>query len=55
MARNYPTVSWISIALRNCMISRLLNFLLAPYRKFQAQRQLKKRIAELRKRDPFIY
>jgi hypothetical protein len=55
MAGNRRTVSRISTTLRNYMISQLLNFLLAPYRKFQAKRKLKKRIEELRKRDPFIY
>jgi len=29
--------------------------LLAPYRKYQQKRKLKKKIEELKKRDPFIY
>lgn len=37
------------------MLTRLINFLLSPYRKYQEKRRIKKRIAELRKRDPFIY
>jgi len=37
------------------MFKKILDFMLAPYRKFQDKRKLKKRIAELRKRDPFIY
>lgn len=37
------------------MLKRLINFLLSPYRKFQEKRRIKKRIEELRKRDPFIY
>jgi hypothetical protein len=37
------------------MFKKILDFILSPYRKFQDKRRLKKRIAELRKRDPFIY
>lgn len=37
------------------MLTRLVNFLLSPYRKYQEKRRIKKRIEELRKRDPFIY
>ena len=37
------------------MFKKLLNLLLAPYRHFQEKRRIKKRIEELRKRDPFIY
>jgi hypothetical protein len=37
------------------MFKKILNFILAPYHKYQDKRRLKKRIAELRKRDPFIY
>jgi hypothetical protein len=33
----------------------IINFLLSPWRKFQEHRALKKRIEEMRKRDPFIY
>lgn len=33
----------------------IIEFLLSPYRKWTAQRAYNKRIAELRKRDPFIY
>jgi hypothetical protein len=34
---------------------KILNWLLAPWRKLQDTRRLKKRLEELRKRDPFIY
>jgi len=37
------------------MFKRLFNFLLAPYRNYKEKQRVKKRIAELRKRDPFIY
>ncbi len=37
------------------MISKIIEFLLWPFRKFKEHRQFKKRMAELRKRDPFIY
>jgi hypothetical protein len=33
----------------------LIDLLLAPWRKFKERRALKKRMEELRKRDPFIY
>jgi hypothetical protein len=34
---------------------KILNWLLIPWRRFQEYRRFKKRLAELRKRDPFIY
>jgi hypothetical protein len=34
---------------------KILNWLLTPWRKFQDSRRFKKRLEELRKRDPFIY
>ncbi len=37
------------------MIKKIIKFLLTPWIKFQEHRQIKKRLAELRKRDPFIY
>jgi hypothetical protein len=40
--------------LRN-MIQKLINIILYPYRAYVERRQLKKRLEELRKRDPFIY
>ena len=33
----------------------ILNFILAPYHKWKAKRAFKKRLEDLRKRDPFIY
>jgi hypothetical protein len=32
-----------------------MNFIINFFRTFQNRRQLKKRLEELRKRDPFIY
>lgn len=37
------------------MIKKLINLILDPLRKFQENRKFKKRLKELRKRDPFIY
>lgn len=37
------------------MFNKLINLLLSPYCKWQEKRRIKKRIEELRKRDPFIY
>lgn len=37
------------------MVKKIINFLLKPYRKWKEERELQKRIEELRKRDPFIY
>jgi len=37
------------------MFKRLINALLSPYYDWQERRRVKKRIEELRKRDPFIY
>ena len=36
-------------------MKRLIDFLLYPYRKYQEHRAFKRRMEELRKRDPFIY
>ncbi len=36
-------------------MKNLINFLLKPFRILIEKRKLKKRIEELRKRDPFIY
>jgi hypothetical protein len=33
----------------------LINFITYPWRKWRERQAFKKRIAELRKRDPFIY
>lgn len=34
---------------------RLLNFILSPWYKWKDRQRIKKRLEELRKRDPFIY
>lgn len=37
------------------MFKRIVDFLLYPVTKFLEHRRLKRRLEELRKRDPFIY
>lgn len=37
------------------MFSKILSILTYPIKKYKEHRQWKKRLAELRKRDPFIY
>jgi hypothetical protein len=37
------------------MFKRIIDFVLSPYRNYKEKRRIKKRIEELRKRDPFIY
>jgi hypothetical protein len=34
---------------------KFINWLLKPYRRWQEHKAFKKRLEELRKRDPFIY
>jgi hypothetical protein len=34
---------------------RFIYWVLTPYRNWQEKREFKKRVEELRKRDPFIY
>lgn len=36
-------------------MNKIINFLLWPWHKWSEHRKFKKRIEELRKRDPFIY
>ena len=36
-------------------LQKLIRWLSTPYRKYQQRREFKRRLAELRKRDPFIY
>ncbi len=36
-------------------MKKIIEILLWPYRRWQERQQFKKRIDELRKRDPFIY
>lgn len=33
----------------------IIDFILTPFRKWKEHREFKKRIEELKKRDPFIY
>jgi len=37
------------------MVQRIKNFITWPWRRWKEHRELKNRIKELRKRDPFIY
>ena len=34
---------------------KFINWLLTPYRRWKERKEFKKRMAELRKRDPYIY
>jgi hypothetical protein len=36
-------------------MKKIIDFILWPYNKWQERRAYKKRLEELRKRDPFIY
>jgi hypothetical protein len=37
------------------MLKRIFNFILYPYTRYKDNQRIKKRLAELRERDPFIY
>lgn len=37
------------------MLKKIIDFILFPYTRYMENKKLKKRIEELRKRDPFIY
>lgn len=37
------------------MFTKIINFILWPWHKYQERKRFKKRMEELRKRDPFIY
>jgi len=37
------------------MLKKIFDIILYPYKKYQENRQFKKRVEEMRKRDPFIY
>jgi hypothetical protein len=37
------------------MVQRIIDFILYPIRRYKERQILKKRLEELRKRDPFIY
>ena len=36
-------------------MKKLIDFILSPWTKWKAKQAYKKRLADLRKRDPFIY
>jgi hypothetical protein len=36
-------------------MKRIIDFLLSPWYRYQERKRFKKRLEELRKRDPFIY
>ena len=36
-------------------MTKIIDFLLWPFKKLKEHREFKKRIAEIKKRDPFIY
>lgn len=36
-------------------MDKIINFLMTPWRRWQEKKAFKKRIEELRNRDPFIY
>ena len=36
-------------------MNKIIAFLLSPWYRYQEQKRYKKRLAELRERDPFIY
>jgi hypothetical protein len=37
------------------MFAKIIKFILTPWTRYQERKRFKKRLAELRKRDPFIY
>ncbi len=37
------------------VMQKILNFLLIPWHKYQQRKLYKQRLAELKRRDPFIY
>jgi hypothetical protein len=37
------------------MVQRIIDFVTWPWRRWKEHREFKKRLEELRKRDPFIY
>jgi hypothetical protein len=36
-------------------MTKIIRFILTPWRKWKESRMLKRRLAQLRERDPFIY
>jgi hypothetical protein len=37
------------------MFAKIIKFILTPWTRYQDRKRFKKRLEELRKRDPFIY
>jgi hypothetical protein len=37
------------------MFAKIIKFILTPWTRYQERKRFKKRLEELRKRDPFIY
>jgi hypothetical protein len=37
------------------MLNKIKNFLMYPYTRYKQRQMIKKRLEELRKKDPFIY
>jgi hypothetical protein len=37
------------------MLNKIKNFLMYPYTRYKEKQRIKKRLEELRKKDPFIY
>tara|TARA_B100000886_G_C20244100_1_gene415882 strand:- start:9 stop:125 length:117 start_codon:yes stop_codon:yes gene_type:complete len=37
------------------MFTKIINFILNPWYEYKRKRKLKKKLAELRKKDPYIY
>ena len=37
------------------MFTRIWRWIISPYTRYQERKRLKKRLEELRKKDPFIY
>ena len=37
------------------MVQKIINFILLPWHKYKEKQKFKRRLEELRKRDPFIY
>jgi hypothetical protein len=37
------------------MVQRIIDFILSPIRIYREKKEFKRRLEELRKRDPFIY
>jgi hypothetical protein len=45
----------ICIQWSKTMLRKIRNFFMYPWDRYQRRKRMKKRLAELKKRDPFIY